>query len=63
MGIAGTVVWETRNTLRIRNGKREWSVPKRGNAFEFGVHGKKVALEGSALERDPVERTKKGMMA
>jgi RNase P/RNase MRP subunit p29 len=57
------VVWETRNTLLIRSAGKTCVVPKRGNVFAFSVHGKKVSLEGSSLERDPVERTKKGMVA
>lgn len=62
-GKDGTVVWETRNTLLIRSAGKTCVVPKRGNVFAFSVHGKKVSLEGSSLERDPVERTKKGMVA
>jgi RNase P/RNase MRP subunit p29 len=56
------VVWETRNTLHIRSKGKTYVVPKRGNRFAFSVHGKKVSLEGSLLERDPIERTKKGMV-
>jgi RNase P/RNase MRP subunit p29 len=61
-GTKGTVVWETRNTLHIRSKAKTCVVPKRGNVFAFEVNGKKVSLDGASLERDPIERTKKGMV-
>jgi RNase P/RNase MRP subunit p29 len=61
-GITGIVVWETRNTFHILSKEKTSVVPKKGNSFEFNVHGKHVLLEGETLERDPVERTKKGLI-
>jgi RNase P/RNase MRP subunit p29 len=58
----GTVVWETRSTFHILSKEKTSVVPKKGNRFEFNIHGKSVFLEGEALERDPVERTKKGLI-
>lgn len=55
-------MWETRNTLHIRSKAKTCVVPKRGNVFAFEVNGKKVSLDGASLERDPIERTKKGMV-
>jgi len=61
--MAGTVVWETRNTIHILSKEKTSVVPKRGNGFGFNVHGKWVFLDGEALARDPIERTRKGVVA
>jgi RNase P/RNase MRP subunit p29 len=56
------VVWETRNTFHILSKEKTSVVPKKGNTFEFNIHGKSVFLEGESLARDPIDRTKKGLI-
>jgi ribonuclease P protein subunit POP4 len=56
VGIAGSVVDETRNTLLIGASRRR--VPKAECAFEFELpSGDHVVVEGARLVADPARRT------
>ena len=59
-GLRGLVVDETKNTLVIRVGKVEKTVPKKGRVFLFTLpSGEKVRLEGGAIAYRPYDRPKK----
>lgn len=59
-GLRGTVVDETKNTLVLSDGKREWVVPKKGSTFRFTLPGKKSAsLEGDGIAFRAHDRPKK----
>ena len=59
VGIAGRVVEETTNTLRIEGGdERVRTVPKSGATFEFALPGGQFAVvEGRRLVARPARRT------
>ncbi|MFA6214007.1 MAG: ribonuclease P protein component 1 [Candidatus Micrarchaeia archaeon] len=59
-GLSGLVVDETKNTLVIRVGKVEKTVPKKGSVFLFTLPGgEKVRLEGGRIAYRPYDRPKK----
>ena len=59
VGMEGTVVDETRETLVIGKARRR-TLPKRGNAFEFTLEdGSKVVLEGDTIAYRPEDRIKR----
>ena len=59
IGMQGTVVNETRETLVIEEGK-ERTVPKRGTAFEFILDdGTSTVLEGDSITYRPEDRIKR----
>jgi ribonuclease P protein subunit POP4 len=59
VGMEGTVVDETRETLVIERGARR-TLPKRGNVFEFTLEdGTTVVLEGDAIAYRPEDRIKR----
>lgn len=59
VGMQGTVVNETRETLVIEEGK-ERTVPKRGTAFEFTLDdGTSTVLEGDSIAYRPEDRIKR----
>jgi len=56
-GIAGTVVDETRETLRIASDDRERVVPKRGSTFRVKApDGSEAVVEGSTIAKRPEDR-------
>ncbi|MCX6769778.1 MAG: ribonuclease P protein component 1 [Candidatus Micrarchaeota archaeon] len=60
IGISGTVVDETKNTLVISDGKKERVVPKNGSTFQFSLPGgKRAELDGSKIAFRPYDRPKK----
>ena len=63
--LAGTVVWETKNTFKIitldKDKKlRIKSIPKKGNAFQLFLKGKSITIEGDKISFSPIERAKRG---
>lgn len=57
LGIAGTVVEETRNMVFIRTGEKVKQVPKKGLVFRFTLpSGTCVDLIGSVLAMAPEKR-------
>jgi len=59
IGLAGTVVDETRNTLVVETPSGEKIVPKAGCTFEFQFRGKKETVQGSRICFRPEDRPKK----
>jgi ribonuclease P protein subunit POP4 len=64
VGVAGTVVSETTNTLAIESEERVWHVPKEEAAFAFDLGSapdvesdERVRVEGSRLVARPARRT------
>jgi ribonuclease P protein subunit POP4 len=56
-GITGTVIDETRNTLRISTVSGEKVIPKHPNTFRFALpDGTIVDVDGSALIMQPERR-------
>ncbi len=56
-GISGTVIDETRNTLRIRTASGVKVIPKHPNTFRFALpDGTVVDVDGSALVMQPERR-------
>ncbi len=59
-GLSGLVVDETKNTLVLRTGQGEKTVPKKGRVFLFTLPGgKKARLEGDKIAFRPYDRPKK----
>jgi ribonuclease P protein subunit POP4 len=59
VGMEGTVVDETRETLVI-DGDRRRTLPKRGNAFEFTLEdGTTAVIEGDVIAYRPEDRVKR----
>ena len=59
IGMEGTVVDETRETLVIEDGRRR-TLPKRGNTFEFTLEdGTRTVLDGDAIAYRPEDRIKR----
>jgi ribonuclease P protein subunit POP4 len=60
MGISGTVIDETRNTLVIRQNNNDKVVPKETTIFQFTLpNGSVVEVEGNAIIGRPEDRVKK----
>ena len=60
MGISGTVIDETRNTLVIRQNNNDKVVPKETSIFQFTLSdGSVVEIEGNAIIGRPEDRVKK----
>ncbi len=59
IGISGTVVDETRNTLVVQTRSGEKIVPKAGCTLEFQFRGKKEIVQGSRICFRPEDRLKK----
>ena len=58
VGIAGTVVTETTQTLGIEGADRVWHVPKDDATFAFAMpSGETVRVDGSRLVARPARRT------
>jgi ribonuclease P protein subunit POP4 len=57
VGVRGTVVDETRNTLLVETPKGEKRVPKHGTEFAFGADA--VRVSGDDLLFRPEDRIKK----
>jgi len=58
VGIAGTVVAETTQTLAIEGADRVWHVPKAESTFEFTLpDGQVVSVDGDGLVARPARRT------
>lgn len=57
-GLQGRVVDETRNTLLIEVGGREFRIPKKGSVFVFHLD-EDVLIEGDRLLYRPEDRVKK----
>lgn len=61
VGMEGTVVDETRETLVIEEGGRR-ILPKRGNSFEFTLEdGTVTVLDGDAIAFRPEDRIKRAV--
>lgn len=59
VGLTGTVVDETRNTLVVRTDDGDRTVPKRGQRFTFTTRdGSTATLDGSRIEARPADRIK-----
>lgn len=59
IGIHGTVVDETKNTLTIETGKGLKKIQKKGATFIFKIpSGKKVKVVGNKIATRPEERIK-----
>ncbi len=61
IGVAGTVVNETKNTLVVDTKHGTERVPKRESTFIFDVGDKSFTVEGSEIAFRPHERLKKGI--
>jgi ribonuclease P protein subunit POP4 len=60
IGITGTVIDETRNTLIIRHNNTDKTVPKETTIFQFTLpNGSIVEVEGNAITGRPEDRVKK----
>lgn len=60
VGITGTVIDETRNTLIIRHNNTDKTVPKETTVFQFTLpNGSIVEVEGDAITGRPEDRVKK----
>ncbi len=60
VGISGTVINETRNTLVIRQNNSDKVVPKETTIFQFTLsNGSVVEVEGNAIVGRPEDRVKK----
>lgn len=57
--LAGKVVWETRNTIKLETEKGEKTIGKKGNVFAFSLGNKKVEVDGNLLVGRPEDRIKK----
>lgn len=58
VGISGTVVAETTQTLAIEGADRVWHVPKDTATFAFALPaGERVRVEGDRLVARPARRT------
>jgi len=67
VGVAGTAVGETTNTLEIEGEERVWHVPKEGTTFAFDLGAdpsvesdERVRVEGTRLVARPARRTETG---
>ena len=59
-GISGVVVDETKNSLVLRTGRGERTVPKKGCVFSFSLPGgRKALLDGGRIAFRPYDRPKK----
>ncbi len=59
VGIKGTVVDETKNTLLVRTGRGDKRIPKRHTKFIFTLPDKrKVKVDGNILAVRPEDRLK-----
>ena len=61
IGISGTVVMETKNTLRIRDGARTRTVAKMNSVFEFIAEGERFVVNGYEISFRPHERLEKAI--
>jgi len=60
IGITGTVIDETRNTLIIRQNNSDKVVPKETTVFQFTIsNGSVVEVEGNVIMGRPEDRVKK----
>ena len=59
IGVSGSVIDETKNTLLIQTEKSIKRIAKQSATFEFEDHGKKAIVEGSRLMYRPEDRIKK----
>jgi ribonuclease P protein subunit POP4 len=60
VGITGTVIDETRNTLTIRHNDKDKIIPKETTTFQFTLpNGSIVEVEGNAILGRPEDRVKK----
>jgi ribonuclease P protein subunit POP4 len=60
IGIQGTVIDETRNTLIIRHNNTDKTVPKETTVFQFTLpNGTVLEVEGNAITGRPEDRVKK----
>ena len=60
VGVAGRVVDETTNTLRVEGDGRVRTVPKAGTTFAFALaDGDRVVVDGGRLVARPARRTER----
>jgi ribonuclease P protein subunit POP4 len=60
VGITGTVINETRNTLVIRHNNTDKTIPKETTIFQFTLpNGSILEVEGNAITGRPEDRIKK----
>lgn len=60
IGIQGTIIDETRNTLIIRHNNTDKTVPKETTVFQFTLpNGTVLEVEGNAITGRPEDRVKK----
>ena len=60
VGITGTVIDETRNTLVIRHNNSNKTISKETTVFQFTLpNGSTVEVEGNAIVGRPEDRVKK----
>lgn len=60
IGITGTVIDETRNTLVIRHNNSNKAIPKETAIFQFTLpNGSTVEVEGNTIIGRPEDRVKK----
>ncbi|MBU5575278.1 MAG: ribonuclease P protein component 1 [Candidatus Aenigmatarchaeota archaeon] len=59
IGICGTVIDETKNTIKIKTSKGIKTIPKEGNEFIFILPNEmKIKIKGERLKKRPEERLK-----
>jgi len=61
IGISGTVVMETKNTLHISGEGRTRIVAKRNSTFEFLADGERFVVDGEEISFRPHERLEKSV--
>jgi ribonuclease P protein subunit POP4 len=61
IGLKGTVIDETKFTLRVKNGQKITTVPKLGTVFSFRAGRKSFIVEGKEINFRPHERISKGL--
>jgi ribonuclease P protein subunit POP4 len=59
LGVSGTVVDETKNTLTVRARGKEVVVPKQANAFQFIYGSERFEVQGTEIQHRPEDRIKK----
>ncbi len=62
IGLAGEVVDETQNTLRLMTEKGLKVVAKKGRTFRVWYMGHRVRVKGDLIAFRPEERIKKGLI-
>lgn len=61
IGLKGTVIDETKATLKVKNDQKTVTVPKLGTVFSFRAGRKSFIVDGKEINFRPHERISKGL--